>query len=142
MKVTILRGISGSGKSTFAKENYPSAVVCSADDYFMVDGEYKFDFTKLSQAHGTCFKKAAEALEFGQDVVVDNTNTQVWEMSPYVLLAQSYNAEIEIVLLDCPASVAAVRNCHGVPTAAVEGMAERMEDPLPFWPTQRIIPTL
>lgn len=142
MKVTILRGISGSGKSTYAKENYPDAAICSADDYFMVDGEYKFDFTKLSEAHGTCFAKANQTLMHGQNVVVDNTNTQVWEMSPYVLLAQSHNAEIEIILLDCPASVATVRNTHGVPLTAVERMAERMEEPLPFWPTQRIIPTL
>ncbi len=48
----IVRGIPGSGKSTFAKQLVGADfLVCEADKYFMVDGEYKFDATKLKQAH-------------------------------------------------------------------------------------------
>ena len=48
--VIINRGIPASGKSSFAKEivrgigEYGlTSISCSSDDYFMVDGEYKFD---------------------------------------------------------------------------------------------------
>ena len=40
----LVRGLPGSGKSTFAKKLVHSDfLVCEADKYFMVNGEYKFD---------------------------------------------------------------------------------------------------
>ena len=60
-KMFIMRGISGSGKSTkareiMAKENScgNAAIICSADDFFMASGKYKFDASKLGQAHAWC----------------------------------------------------------------------------------------
>jgi len=41
-KVVIMRGVSGSGKSTYARTNYPSATILSSDDYWTKDGgDYK-----------------------------------------------------------------------------------------------------
>lgn len=139
MKVTILRGISGSGKSTYAKENYPEDSIVSADDFFMVDGEYRFDPEDLSLAHASCFSDAITRLETCRDVVIDNTNTSVWEISPYVLLAQAYEAQIEIIRVDCDPAVAAARNTHGVPLSTVFAMAARMETLLPFWPAEKVV---
>ena len=51
-KLYIVRGLPGSGKSTFAEALVGSDfLVCEADKYFMVDGEYKFDGSKLKDAH-------------------------------------------------------------------------------------------
>ena len=138
-KLTILRGISGSGKSTYAEENYPNAAICSADDYFIMDGNYNFDPSKLSEAHGSCFRWANNYLSEGCDVVIDNTNTQVWEMAPYILLAQSMHAKIEIIRIECNPSVAAKRNVHGVPEHIITRMCDRMEAPLPFWPREKTV---
>ena len=46
----ILRGVAGSGKSTLAQalaEKYEDSVICSADDFFMLDGEWVFILVKL-----------------------------------------------------------------------------------------------
>jgi hypothetical protein len=43
-RVIILRGVSGSGKSAFYKK-FPG-IVCSADQFFMVGTEYRFDSYK------------------------------------------------------------------------------------------------
>ena len=159
MKMTILRGVSGSGKSTYARtidsrpyvgeqmyqheydallRAHKPPVICSADDHFMVDGEYKFDPAQLGEAHRACFVKADEALAEGRNVVIDNTNTQLWEISPYMMLAQKHRAEVRITRLTCPASVACSRNVHGVPEKAIEAMEDRMEALPPFWPQELI----
>ena len=70
-----------------------------------------------------------------RDVVVDNTNTQMWEMSPYVLAAESYYFDVEIITLLVDPKIAHGRNLHGVPLKSVISMAERLERErlLPWW---------
>lgn len=81
MKVIILCGVSGSGKSTIAKE-IGSGYVVSADDFFMASGEYKFDPTMLPAAHGQCLRDFVGCLQYGCDtIVVDNTNTTMMEVA-------------------------------------------------------------
>jgi len=129
-KVVIMRGPSGSGKSTYIKSHLPNAYVCSADHFFYDDeGNYSFDPSKLGAAHETCKRKFKKALQQGKSlVVVDNTNTKMWEMKPYIMAAKSAGYEIEFVRLNTPADVAASRNVHGVPLDAVKRMADRMQD--------------
>lgn len=57
----IVRGLPGSGKTTFAKS--VTDIVFAADDYFMVDGEYKWDPMKLREAHESCLNNAREAVQ-------------------------------------------------------------------------------
>lgn len=142
MKVIILSGISGAGKSTYIKKNHPNAIVCSADDFFMIDGEYRFDPTKLGQAHATCFRKYLNQLSFAtgysphsEDIVVDNTNTTAMEISPYVLAAEAYGVEYEIVTLVVDPSIATKRNVHKVPEKTVFAMAKKLAGRIlpPWW---------
>ena len=55
-KILILvRGIPGSGKSTFANLIWNSYAICEADKFFYdKDGNYNFDPSKLKQAHEWC----------------------------------------------------------------------------------------
>ena len=139
MKVIIMRGIPGGGKSTYIQKNFPNAIVCSADHSFETDEGYKFDPSKIGEAHRACQKKfLTHLLSFRmageqRDVVVDNTNTQLWEMSFYVGLANVFEVPFEIHRIDCDPKVAAARNVHGVPEKAVLAMHSRMEKALPFW---------
>lgn len=85
--ILLLRHISGAGSSTFAnylKDLYPSCVICSADDYFIVDGEYKFDASKLGKAHSGCQEKFSKAVDNGEKlIIVANTLTTQKEFSLY-----------------------------------------------------------
>lgn len=137
MKVIILSGCSGSGKSTFADQlrkdiGVSLTTLCSADNYFMVNGEYRFDASKLTEAHGACLRSFVMAI--GGDssilrhetIIVDNTNTTVEEIAPYYALAQAYGYEVELHTFHVKPEVAAARNTHGVPLVACEAMTRRI----------------
>jgi predicted kinase len=149
MLLTILSGLSGSGKSTYTRLVCGGSSVFSADQFFMVGNEYRFDVSKLSQAHGACCKGVIEALQAGTDhVVVDNTNTTSEEIAPYVLLAQAFGYEVEIVTLIAPKGMSegdyiaecAKRNAHGVPAAGIAAQAQRLASRklMPWWKSETV----
>lgn len=121
----IIRGLPGSGKSSLARslcgQNFHEA-----DQYFMDGGVYKFDPTKLKEAHDWCLDQVRKDLEFGlQRVGVSNTFTQAWEMAPYRALAQELGYSVFVVA--CENNFG---NVHGVPEEAIERMAKRWEPAL------------
>lgn len=133
MKVIIMSGVSGSGKSTYIKKHYPEAAVCSADHFFMVDGLYCFDQHKLPEAHGACLRKFIRLVCDDSDmrlsdttVVVDNTNTTVAEIAPYAAIALAYKCDMEIVTIRSALDIAEKRNTHGVSGAAILAQARRL----------------
>ena len=127
--VVILRGISGSGKSTYTAKNHPTAFVASADNFFMQDGVYNFNPAKLGAAHARCAAAFEYALKHGDDeVVVDNTNTKLWEFKGYLDIAAKYGYDVKVVRLVVDPKIAAARNTHGVPAAKVQQMQDRFQD--------------
>ena len=140
-QVIILSGISGSGKSTYARHTYPGAVVCSADKFpgLYVNGEIQF--AKLSDAHNACLRNFTVALLEGAPViVVDNTNTTATEIAPYAAMALAFGATLEILTIECDADTAHGRNLHNVPRGGVEAQAERLatRDLPPWWPVRAV----
>lgn len=145
MIVNIVQGLPGSGKSTWVRQhskNYPEdrIAICSADDYFMKDGEYVFDPSKLGEAHAACFNRfwvAAESRLWPratvQQVYVDNTNIRLHEMAPYVAVGKLFRYRIHFHLFDCSIEESVARNTHGVPEETIRRMAKSMEKPLPYW---------
>jgi predicted ABC-type ATPase len=157
-KAVILSGISGSGKSSYIRSIservwYPhfksgdvgGAVVVSADHYFMnqLEGKYEFDFKKLSNAHGSCFRYFIELVQYRSPlIIVDNTSCDNMEISPYVLGAQAYDYDVEVVTLVCPSAMGddeyvrrcAERNSHNVPESGIRAQYERLcNRQLPPW---------
>lgn len=141
MNIFIMRGVSGSGKSTHAARLMgDNGEVVSADHFFYNDrGEYVFNPAKLPEAHAECLRRFVALLTKGDvsAIVVDNTNTTVAEVAPYAALALAYGATLEIVEVECDVEVAAARNLHGVPLAGVRAQAERLTksrgDLPPWW---------
>lgn len=137
MKIVILCGPSGSGKSTWAS-NLSGAETFSADHHFVGDdGVYRFNPAELPVAHGACLRGFTEAVRTGGagTVVVDNTNTTLTEIAPYVAVARAYGVEPEVRVWcgEAPAH-ALTRNSHGVPPEAVKAMWGRMNDTFTNWP--------
>jgi len=119
-KVIIMRGIPGSGKSTYIEEKFDknTTKICSADNYFVdKNGVYKFDVTKLNDAHLQCMRDYLYGLILSSTdtVVVDNTNIRPEEYTPYVQVALAMGMDVEIIEFRGDPNVASNRNSHNVP---------------------------
>ena len=130
----IVRGIPGSGKSTFAKRLVgEDFLVCEADKYFIdkETGEYNFDSTKIKEAHKFCqdtvesyMKDSLVNDQFYREIAVSNTFTQEWEMRPYFELAKNYGYKVFSVVVE---NRHGGTNQHGVPEEVLTKMRERFE---------------
>jgi predicted kinase len=132
-RVIIMRGLAGSGKSTYVKNNYPNAAVCSADNFFYdEEGNYNYDRFKIGEAHSQCQIEFAMLVRAGQpEIVVDNTNSQQWEYRIYEVLAKLDGYDVKIVEKSCNNENTLIRfirrGLHGVPRKNVEDMWSRWE---------------
>ena len=148
MKVFIMRGLPGSGKSRWIDNHRRKHddVICSADHYHMVDGAYKYDPAKTAFAHNACLRKYLDALyvhdKEADAVFVDNTNATAAELSPYVRLAECLGHEVKIIRVHCDFETACRRNVHGVPPGTIWHMHQTMiTERLPsYWKEEIIFP--
>lgn len=120
--LTLLIGLPGSGKSTFAK-TIPNASHYEADMYFIgPDGQYVFDRGKLSEAHGWCQRMTENDLKAGKDVVVSNTGLRRWEREQYYAIAERCGARVRVKTM-----TGDYGNIHNVPEEALAAMKARFE---------------
>ena len=139
--MVILRGLPGSGKSYLATDiiqstvgGDPSQYIFCTDDFFLKKGKriYEFNPSKLPDAHAFNQKQVLKVLTDSRSpVIIDNTNTQCWEMQPYVKMAVQYGYYIEILEPDTPWAYNVVeltkRNKHNVPRESIQRMLQRFE---------------
>ena len=123
----LVRGIPGSGKTTFAEMLAKSlhAQVFSADDYFLVDGQYKFNATKLGEAHTLCVQNTEDAM-WGQEpiIFVANTFTTPREMKVYFDIAAKYGYDVFSIIIENRHGNA---NIHSVPGKTLTIMKDRFD---------------
>ncbi|KFQ59433.1 NEDD4-binding protein 2-like 2 isoform X2 [Pelecanus crispus] len=131
----ILRGLPGSGKSTLSRillGQSHDGIVFSTDDYFRQQDGYTYNAAQLGDAHDWNQKRAKQAMEQGKSpVIIDNTNTQAWEMKPYVEVALEKGYRVEFHEPDTwwkfdPEELEK-RNKHGVTREKIAQMLERYE---------------
>lgn len=126
IKLVILRGLPGSGKSFEATRMIKEGEVIrhyEADMFFVdEDGEYMFDPAQIKDAHAWCQRSVEQALLAGESVVVSNTFVRRWEMEFYLQLTSRLN--VECVIRTCTGDWG---NVHGVPESVVDRMRENWE---------------
>lgn len=118
MKLFLIRGPSGTGKSTIGKYIAgPLLPVFETDQFFTYNGAYKFDVSKLKIAHRWSQLQVERQMFHGKDVVCANTFIAIWEMEHYLELAEEYKYEVEVIRSPRPwePDVLFRRNKHNVP---------------------------
>ena len=124
--ITIVRGLPGAGKSTYANTlNLPHF---EADMFFVKDGEYKFNAAQLYHAHRWCLEIVKSHIEEQLDVVVSNTFTTNKELKDYVEYARENNYFIRIV--ECYANYGSI---HNVPDETLVKMKQRWQEVPERW---------
>jgi predicted kinase len=145
-RVIVMQGISGSGKSVLARKlaeaerrpGRPGGYVVSADDYFyrLGGGVYKYEFSKIGEAHDECFRNFMYAIMNRTEglVIVDNTNTVVADVAPYMRAASAWGWEAKIVRVVVDVETAFNRNGGRAPMKVVMRQAENLQrETFPRW---------
>lgn len=119
------RGLPSSGKTSMAKVLADSMGIYSVEaDHYFYDEEdnYKFDASKLRDAHLWCQARAKSELANGYSVVVSNTSTTEKEVLAYQQIAEENGARFVSMIVETRHNN---KNKHNVPTEKVEQMRNR-----------------
>lgn len=122
-ELILIRGLPGSGKSTLAKR---IAIMMGCQhveaDMYHIDksGVYRFNPSKVREAHEWCQRMASDCLANGHDVIVSNTFTRLWEIEPYLRMEHD-----KVTVIRCEGNYG---NVHNVPEDVLCDMRERWED--------------
>lgn len=122
----LIRGVPGSGKSTFANQLLHQGVVhqvLEADKYF-IDGEgkYNFDPSKLREAHEWCQTRTKKYLLDGDSVAVANTSTTEKEVAVYQQIAELTGSNFVSIIVENRNNS---ENIHHVPAEKIQQMKNR-----------------
>jgi predicted kinase len=124
--LTIVRGLPGSGKSTYAKTL--NGIVLSADDFwFDEDGIYKYTVRHARNAHEWIIYKCREQMELGANhIIIDNTNIHNESVHCYIGLAVMYNYIVRYTIPNTEWAFdieeCSKKNIHSVPYAQIRKM--------------------
>lgn len=117
-QIVLVRGLPGSGKTTFAKTMKDGHVHFEADMFFDIEGIYTFEPSKVREAHDWCFESAKSSLKAGCNVIVSNTFIKLWEIKRYVELGYPFRI-VEMMQR--------WGNIHGVPAETIERMSKNWQ---------------
>ncbi len=121
MELILIRGPSGSGKSTLAKLLAEDGdVICEADQFYMINEEYKFNIKLIGDAHKWCQSKVAYNLLRGKTVFVSNTSIYERDIHCYNDIADRYDARFSVI--SCINDFGSV---HNVPEEVLENQREK-----------------
>jgi tRNA uridine 5-carbamoylmethylation protein Kti12 len=142
-----MRGLPGSGKTTFANQMVAAAVeqgwravICSADRFFInVHGIYQFNRDRLADAHAFCRAEFDNAMaidnrddpNYSDIIIVDNTSIRLFEFNHYKGAAMDQQDLFTAYKIICRSEEEAIRqntrSVHWIPNSTVLGRYRTFE---------------
>jgi predicted kinase len=128
MNLILVRGLPGSGKTTTALRigeglQFDNWLHFEADMFFIdKNGDYKWDRSKIREAHAWCQEQTVQAMARNYTVIVSNTFTTKKELRPYFDIAEEYGILPTVIL--CQNDWGSV---HNVPPETMAAMKQRFQ---------------
>lgn len=119
----VVRGIPGSGKSSFSNTMFPGTIHLENDMFHYRNGEYLFDYRNLRKAIKLCNDTAETWISCGCDVVVSNTFTKRSFVEAYRQIAEKHKANFVVYRM-----MGEFQNIHNVPKDVLENMKNGFEE--------------
>src|SRR5258708_14236554 len=110
LSLVALIGISGSGKSTFARKHFKPTEILSSDFCRALVSDDENSQKATNDAFDVLHFIAAKRLAAGKLTVVDATNVQPEARKPLVALARQYHVLPVAIVLNMPQSLCQQRN--------------------------------
>jgi protein phosphatase len=110
MAVVALIGVSGSGKSTFAKTHFKPTETLSSDYFRALVSDDENNQQVTPQAFDALYYVANKRLELGLLAVIDATNVQKEARASVLRLAKEQNCFAVAIVLDIPERICRERN--------------------------------
>jgi predicted kinase len=116
----MMQGIPGSGKSTVARAIKRLDVmtkIYSTDEFWIRDGTYQFDGSRLREAHEWNQRRAGSHMEksYRDNLIIDNTNIKQKDAQVYFDLARRYDYTVQVVRVDPGLGECLRRNAQRTP---------------------------
>ena len=131
MRIVVLVGLPGSGKSTYLERI--GSVGLSSDQIRRQLADDETDQTIHERVFQTLRYLLRQRLEIGRPVTyIDATNLTPQERAPYVQIGREYGCEVEALFFDVPLEVCRARNASRlrvVPEDALTKMAGKLVPP-------------
>jgi len=124
----IISGVPGSGKSTLARALIVAGLAdrhYEADQFFVSGTMYKFDPTKITEAHEWCMNQTWQAMRKCLNVVVSNTFTKDVFLKHYLDMAREYEYNVVEIVMKSK-----FKSEHDVPLETVARMKLQLQERL------------
>src|SRR5579884_914294 len=111
MRIVVLVGLPGSGKSTYLEQIRAGALSSDAIRRLLADDET--DQTIHVRVFQTLRYLLRQRLALGRPITyIDATNLTPFERAPYIAIGEAYGAAVEAVFFDVPLEICQERNAR------------------------------